>query len=268
MGIVYKEISSREEINQCVELQRSVFNLSDTDLISPLFFKLIARNDPPIGITLGVFNSNQNETELIGFIIGFSCFIERSIYSPLVGIKSEYQNKIYGYKLVTKYRQIALSRNIKYFYGIFEALDTNIARFYFSSLGCIAYKYVIDAFFSSETKWTNSIPNDKLLVRWDLESKTTIDRMNGIKKYHIKEIFERFPIATVENMPDLPQILVEIPDNFNQLTMTEFENAKNWRKSTRYILSEYVNNRNYIVDECYSIKINKIRKSYYLLEKK
>lgn len=68
-------------------------------------------------------------------------------------------------------------------------------------------------------------------------------------------------------MPNDSKVLVEIPENFVQLKSTDVKNALKWRITTRNIFIEYLNNRNYIISDCYSIKVDNKHKTYYLLEK-
>jgi predicted GNAT superfamily acetyltransferase len=261
MKIEYRELIAEEDIIQCIQLQKSIFNLSDADLVSPLLLKLIARNNPPIGISIGVYKIIESKTELIGFALGFATFYNKSVYVVLMGILPEYQNKIYGYKLSLKFREIALSKGLETMYCVFDPILSNLARIYCTSLGFTGIKYEEDNSVFND----NFIPNDKLLVKWNFNAQTTINKINCVK---IKlNVFDKNLIASSDNWPELPVIYVEIPDNFGQIKSSNFKSALQWRISTREILSEYINNRHYILSDCYSIKINQERKTYYLLEK-
>jgi predicted GNAT superfamily acetyltransferase len=265
--IEYREFNCEEDFIQCVDLQKRIFNLSDIDVISPSILKLIARNDPPIGISLGLFTSTPEKNELIGFVIGFATFLTKSLYVVLMGTKPEYQNKIYTYRLMIKLREIALSRNIESLYGIFDPLDVRIARFDVGRLGSIPFKYEIDKYLSPDVACPKQIPNDKLISLWELNSKKSIDKMNGSINLKTENIIKNYPIVTNKHMPDSLKVLMEIPENFIQLKKDSSKSALQWRISTREILAEYINNRNYIISNCHSLKINKERKTYYLLEK-
>ena len=91
--------------------------------------------------------------------------------------------------------------------------------------------------------------------------------LDGIKRNKEEETLKNIPVATAIDMPYLSTVSVEIPANFVQLTSTNFETALKWRESTRIIFSEYINNRNYIVSNCYSIKTKDNHKTFYILEK-
>lgn len=267
MNIVYKELTGIDDFNQCIKLQKSIFNFSDINVISPLFLRLIARNNPPIGIALGVFRSEGGENELIGIAIGFATFLQRSIDTVIIGIIPEFQNRIYGYKLVKKYIEIAQSKNIEFFYAVVDPLDANIARFDISYFGYIGYKYEIDKNVSVGTENKATIPDDKLLIRWDLNIQKMKDQFFNKKVFNKKEAIKKIPLATHNNLPDSQKVLVNIPEDFAQLKINQFEEAKEWRIKMRHILTEYINTRNYTISHCFSLKVNRNRRTYYLLEK-
>jgi len=268
MSIEYKEITTHQDFDQCIELQRSIFGLTDTDLISPLFLKLVSRNNPPVGISLGVFLESNDKSELIGFILGIATFIESSIYTLSLGIRQDHQNKIFGYKLLLKYREIALSKKVLYMFGIFDPLESHLSRLYFSSLGFIGIKYEEEAYILSNIDTKKYVPADSLLIRWDFKSESTLKKLSGFKTPVTQELLQNIPIATDIYMPESPNILVEIPGNFIQMKNDDIESARKWRESTRNIFAEYINNRHYIVSDCYSFNQEDTRKTYYLLEEK
>jgi predicted GNAT superfamily acetyltransferase len=267
MIVEYKELTTRDDFDQCIELQKAIFGFSDTDLISPLFLKLISRKYPPVGISLGVFLRVNDKSELIGFVIGFASFLERSVYTIIMGIKPAYQNKIYGYKLASKYIEEVSKRNIDRIYCMYDPLEIDIARLYLISLGFIGIKYEIQAFDYSDLAINEKVPVDSLLIYLDINSKKATNRINGIQNKNLSDPVSLFPIATIDSMPLLPTVLVQIPDQFVKLSESDVKRATELRMENRAILNEYINNKNYIVSNCISKKTENTRKTYYLLEK-
>jgi predicted GNAT superfamily acetyltransferase len=267
MKIEYKELSTIDDFNQCIDLQKNVSNLSELEVVSPLFLKLIARNDPPIGVSLGVFGIQQSKTELIGYIIAFATFVQSSIYAVLMGIKQEYQNRGLGYELYLKFREIALEKKIYYMNGVFDPIKSNLAHLYFTRLGFTGIKYIEEVITNSNTNNNRYVPNDGLLIRWDFNSVNTIERIKNKSNIDADPNFFSYPIASLDNMPDFSHILIEIPENYDRLINEDFEKALNYRIETRRIFLEYINFRHYVACDCYSLKIDNQRKIYYLLKK-
>lgn len=173
MSISYRNLISEDDFQQCVDLQKSIFGLTDTDVISPLLLKLLARDFPSIGISIGLFNNSNEKSELIGYMIGYATFLERSIYGATIGIKKEYRNKENGFILFLKFREFSLKKGIECMYGVFEPLESNLAHLYFTNLGFTFIKYEKDALINDEHLKLHYIPTDKVLIKWDYKSKKT-----------------------------------------------------------------------------------------------
>jgi predicted GNAT superfamily acetyltransferase len=112
------------------------------------------------------------------------------------------------------------------------------------------------------------IPNDKVLVKWDLLCDETLRKIEGkFDQISLTEALQKFPVVTQHNLADNKYVLVEIPNDFKLMKETQFERAMEWRKSVQIVFSEYLNKKNYIIIDCLSSRIEKVRKTYYLLEK-
>lgn len=262
MPIIYRKLASTDDFDQCVELQRNLFNLSEVDIVSPLILKLFARENPPIGINIGVFNVEEDSQNMIGFILTMATLLEKSIYGTMIGVRPQYQNQGLGINLFLKLREIAIEENINHFLGVFEPLDLKLGRLYFSRLGFRGINYQQDHSVKKDLIETVIIPDDKILLKWNLHSSNFY-----LKKGHdFTKLSDNCPIATKDYLPESPSVLVEIPNNFGQLQKEDIVTANYWRQSTREIFNHYINNRNYVVCDCISPEENQIKKSYYLLK--
>ena len=263
MKIVYQELASSDDFSQCIDMQRSLFNLSDVDIVSPLILQLIARGNPPMGIMLGAFNVSNEKRELIGFIISLATFQERSMYGTMVGVQPQYQSLGYGLNLILKLREIAIKQNIHYLYGVFEPLENNLAHLYVNHLGFTCINYQESVYYLQDTN-KKDLSNDKLLFKWDLNAFSKHDK----NRNNSKDLMAKYPIVTKDNMPDLPYVLVEIPNDFSIMRKEDIAAAMYWRQCTKDVFMHYINQRNYIIFDCLSIEENQIKKSYYLLKAK
>lgn len=257
-NLVYREMNTEEDFWQCINLQKNVFHLPDTHVISPLFLKLIARKEPPIGISLGVFNLVDDKSEMLGFIIGFASFHEKSIHTVMLAVKPEHKNKIYGYKLLIKFKEEALAQNLKSMYCVFEPLETNLARLYMSMDGAVGIKYI-----EEKPGREADLSMDKLLIHWNISENI----FKAPVKPDFRKIIEMYPTANYKYLPDSDKVLMEIPENYLWLKKENIKAAIEWREKTRIILSHYLNTKKYLVSNCFTGRIKNLRKSYYLLEK-
>lgn len=261
MRIAYQELISQDDFNQCIEMQRSLFNMSDVDIISPLILQLIARENPPMGIMLGAFNMCDEKKELIGFILSMATFKEKSIYGMMMGVKPEYQSQGHGLTLFLKLREIAIHKNIDYFYGVFEPLEKKLGHLYIHRLGFTGTHYQ-ESVYSQFTNDKNYVSPDKVLLKWDLSACSSQDGTRN----NSNELLRLYPIATKVNKPDSPFVLVEIPNDFNLMKKEDIPAAKHWRSYTKDIFIYYLNQRNYIVCDCLTFEDNLNKRSFYLLK--
>lgn len=266
MEVVYREIFSQDELNKCIDIQRSAFRLSDIDIISPALLKMYSRKVHPLGILIGCFKKNGSSEELIGFILSVGDLKKKSIYTALLGVLPEHQNKLYGIKLILKLREVALQRGIKKIYGIFDPLEANLGKLYLG-VGVIIYKYLENVYELSES--TNDIVTDKVLFEWKLTDKTKLRRIKEGKKYLFNELIKKYPLVSKKSdIIKSKKILVEIPSAYKEISDNNIEKAKTLRNNSRAVFNELLNEKCYIIKDSLTGVIDKERKTYYIFEKK
>src|SRR5437016_14051612 len=85
--IQIRECTTTEEFTECVQLQREVFALPESEL-SPVRHLVVTKNAG--GFVLGAFDGKS----LAGFVLSVPAFDgkERAIYSHMTGVRREYQS--------------------------------------------------------------------------------------------------------------------------------------------------------------------------------
>jgi predicted GNAT superfamily acetyltransferase len=269
MLVEYNELTTPEHFKECVILQKKIFNLADIDVIPEMFLSMIARKDPIMGLLVGAFmNSGSNKT-LIGFSISIATNENNSIYAVATGVLPEFQNNLYGYRIILKVRDLAIKNNIKTIYSLYDPLESNLGRLYMQKFGYKGIRFKENAYELNTTlKPGSEIPNDKILIKSDLLCEETCKKIEGrFEQIALNKALELFPVISENNFAHNDAVLVEIPNDFILIKKNNFDKAIEWRKFIRNIFSEYINNRKYIISDCLTSRIDKKRKSYYLLEK-
>ncbi len=272
MSIEIKELTEFSQFNECLLLQEKIFGLSDRDKIPSPYIGMLARKRLPIGIALGAFEKKEDSSEqIIGFSFSTATFVENSIYSILMGVLPEYQNRNVGLALFNKLRELALARKLNHFYCIFDVLGANLGKFYFNKIGLLGVKYEITPFeFAGHKNGEprSEVPEDIIYAHGELNSIRICEKLVGsYRKRTFAEVLSKYPIVTENDYKESEVVLVEIPEDFLVLRRKNIEEALKWRLSTRKIFDEYINKRGFCVTELYSEKINNRRNNYYLLEK-
>jgi predicted GNAT superfamily acetyltransferase len=253
----FRELSSQKDYDQCIGLQKSVFGLSDVEIVSPLLLQLFKRNNPPVGIAMGMFE-NQTQEKLIGFIIGMSTFSKSEIYIPLVGMKKTHQNKGLGILLMNKFKEMVSERGAHRLSCIIDPLDSKLASFYISKLGFRGSQFIENAYSQSNQDNISTTENDSLLIHWNLKE-------NEDSSFESQDLTE-LPKLSPDHMPDSKITLLEIPSDLGEQSNL---NTSLSRHSQYFrLLKEYLNNRNYIITNCLADNAEGKMKTYYLLEKR
>ncbi len=269
--IEYRELKSFDEFRECVTLQKKIFGVSDIDAISLPTIFMLAREYPPVGIVLGAIDKRQGKEKLVGFVFSTALLHENALLFPLVGVLQEYQSQNIGTGLLTKLREVSLSKKVKYLFCFYDPLEGNLGNYYCSKLGLLGIKYEASVFeFTTDNRSHKDIPIDKIAARWELDSQRTAEKLAGIyrEKGKIEDVLAIYPVVNENNFEESESVLVEIPEDFIALKKKNFKDALKWRLNTRKIFKEYINNRGYWITEFYSEKKEGRRHNYYLLERK
>ncbi|MCS6873183.1 MAG: GNAT family N-acetyltransferase [Pyrinomonadaceae bacterium] len=176
-----REVSSVEEFQECVELQRRVFELPDIE-ISPVRHLIVTKNAG--GFTLAAFH----EGKIIGFVLSVPMFNgkERAFYSHMTAVDKEYQNLGIGAKLKWAQRERALEEGIKYIKWTFQPAQARNAFFNLERLGAIVRTYApnfygTDYIFVEGKQTKYGIDSDRLFAEWYLEDPKVVALSKGEK---------------------------------------------------------------------------------------
>jgi predicted GNAT superfamily acetyltransferase len=170
-NIVLRECTTLDELSACVELQRRVFSLPETE-ISPVRHFIVTKNAG--GFTIGAFSGEL----LVGFVLSVPAFLrgERAFYSHMTAVDPQLQSLGLGARLKWAQRERALEEGVQYIKWTFEPVKARNAYFNLEKLGAIVcdYRenfYGIDYGTSPETEGERiGLASDRLFAEWHLES--------------------------------------------------------------------------------------------------
>jgi predicted GNAT superfamily acetyltransferase len=165
-----REVTSIDEYDACIRLQRDVFGLPDLE-ISPRRHLIVSRMAG--GWTLGAF---VNET-LVAFVHHLAAASGDRIfgYSHMMAVSAEYQNRGVGAKLKWAQRARALSEGRDFIKWTFEPMRARNAYFNLNRLGVVIRDYAVN-FYGTDYS-TNpaehpprGMDSDRLFASWELRS--------------------------------------------------------------------------------------------------
>ena len=213
MGLEIRDVTSFEDIDQCMTMQRTTWRLPDAD-ITPSRLFILARwaGTPPIG----AFDES-------GCLRGFLHTIPArfggtpSYYSHMLAVDESQRDSGIGYALKLEQRRRALADGVPLVVWTFDPLQSRNAHFNINKLGVVVRRYVEDFYGAQHASvFDAGIGSDRVFAEWWVGSP------------HVARAIEGQAVAPTGLEP-----FVEIPADFNAIKQTDQEQALLWRLRTR-----------------------------------
>ena len=209
-NINIREVSSIQEYDACIRLQREVFGLPDLE-ISPRRHLIVSHRAG--GWTLGAFVDDK----LIGFVHHLAAVKGDYIfgYSHMMAVAAEYQNKGVGAQLKWAQRARALAEGRDFIKWTFEPMRARNAHFNLNRLGVVVREYAANFYGTdystnpAEKESVSGLDSDRLFASWDLNDQ------------RVESFSQRrdFPLGD-------PERAIEIPGDFAALLKNDPDAAK------------------------------------------
>jgi predicted GNAT superfamily acetyltransferase len=165
-NIVVRKCVDVAEFQDCVALQKEVWNFSDVDLI-PLRLFVVAQRIG--GQIIGSFDGE----ELIGFALSIpgSRAGHPYLHSHMLAVRDKYRNLGLGKQMKLLQREDAIERGFELIEWTFDPLEIKNAFLNLERLGAIARRYNINQYGISSSPLQGGLPTDRLVAEWWLRSK-------------------------------------------------------------------------------------------------
>src|SRR6266481_4892832 len=205
-----REVSSIEEYDACIKLQREVFGLPDLE-ISPRRHLIVSHRAG--GWTLGAFVDSR----LIGFVHHLAAVKRDYIfgYSHMMAVAAEYQNKGVGAQLKWAQRARALVEGRDFIKWTFEPMRARNAHFNLNRLGVVVREYAVNFYGTdystnpAEKGSVSGLDSDRLFASWELNDQ----RVESFSQRQNSPLGE-------------PEHAIEIPADFGALLKSDPNVAK------------------------------------------
>ena len=206
-----RQVSTIEEYDACVYLQREVFGLADLE-ISPRRHLIVSEQAG--GWTLGAFVDGK----LVGFVHHLAAVRGNEVvgYSHMMAVAAEYQNFGIGAKLKWAQRARALAEGNSFIKWTFEPVRARNAHFNLNRLGVVVRSYAVNFYgtdYATIPSERSGVPlgmdSDRLFASWELNS----SRVEALA--HGRDV----SVGT-------PDEVIEIPNDFGALLKSDPSAAK------------------------------------------
>jgi predicted GNAT superfamily acetyltransferase len=191
--IEIRECITLDEMAECVELQREVWDLPESEL-SPVRHFVVTKNAG--GWALGAFEGER----LAGFVLSVPAFLrgERAFYSHMTGVRPEYQSRGVGARLKWAQRARALSEGVTYIRWTFEPVKARNAFFNLEKLGAVVCEFRHNFYGTDYASGAKvGLASDRLFAEWHLE-----DEKVAALSHDEQYVEPREPAAMIETLND------------------------------------------------------------------
>jgi len=206
--IVVREVSTIEEYNACIKLQREVFGLPELE-ISPRRHLIVSREAG--GWTLGAFV----EGTLVGFVHQLAAVHGDEIfgYSHMMAVDAKHQNRGIGARLKWAQRARALNEDRDFIKWTFEPMRARNAHFNLNRLGVVVRSYAVNFYGTDyvtnpaeKAAGVSGMDSDRLFASWELRS-PRVEALAAGLDFPLRE-----PDATIEIPADFSGLLKSDPE--------------------------------------------------------
>lgn len=163
--VTVRSCRSHDDLKVCVDLQRRIWGYDGEDVVPTSIF-VVAQH------TGGHAYCAFHDEKAVGFALSFSAEHNghRFWHSHMVGVLPDYQNHGVGRVLKLHQREQALRAGIPIIEWTFDPLELRNAHFNIARLGAIVRRYIPDCYGGSSSPLHGSLPTDRLVAEWRLES--------------------------------------------------------------------------------------------------
>jgi predicted GNAT superfamily acetyltransferase len=174
-GIEIRLLTTREEFELAVKLQRDIWGFDDVDLLPLRLFVVASKIG---GQVLGAFDG----TRMVGFCLcipGLKRGAKPYLHSHMMGVAPEYRNVGLGRALKLMQREYAVAAELDLIEWTFDPLEIKNAFFNIERLGAIARRFVHNQYGTSTSPLHAGLPTDRLVAEWWIRSERVSATISG-----------------------------------------------------------------------------------------
>jgi predicted GNAT superfamily acetyltransferase len=238
----------RRDIDACVELQRTVWGVTDLEIAGTI--QLIATSHAG-GVLLV---AEDPPGTVMGFAYAFPALQggEGHLHSDMVGVHPEARGRGLGRRLKWAQRAEALRLGVELITWTFDPLQAGNARLNLRHLGATADELVPDLYGTTTSGLHHGLPTDRLAVRWELSSPSVKGRASGSSpppaaslldapRVNDVSVVAEQPVSSPPRLDlESPTVLLEIPAEWNALCRAVPDAATGWHAQVSSALAAYL----------------------------
>lgn len=239
-GVTFRSLSSLPDYEACLELQRLTWGRDFSDAVPLSILKVTQKAG---GIVAGAFSPAG---DMLGFVYGLVGWEDgRSFHwSHMLAVNPLARDLGLGTRLKLFQRDILLPQGIAEVRWTFDPLESRNAHMNLNHLGAGIAEYVEEMYAGEMgSELARGIGTDRFIVSWRIASERVARALED-KRAGEADRFRGAPVvnpdAAIEDLPDVLQVRIEVPENIQALKAETLEKAMAWRDSTRRAFEHYL----------------------------
>jgi predicted GNAT superfamily acetyltransferase len=212
-GITVRECVTVEDFDQCIQLERAVWNDDDIGIMPVRLYLLSKACNAP---TIGAFDKSGR---LVGFVHTMLALVGRhAVYhSHLAAVVEELRHKEIGFRMKMAQRERAMEAGVPLIIWTFDPLQSRNAHLNINKLGAVVRRYEVNYYGEGHSRvFDPGVPSDRIFAEWWVSSP------------HVKSVLMGGRPQAEEGAP-----AVVIPDDINAIRAGSAEEHRRWRAEVR-----------------------------------
>lgn len=250
--VVIEPVRDGAGYRACERLQQAVWGFADLAVIPDHLIHMVTGAG---GLLLGAFDGIGPGREMIGFTLSVVGLLDGGMlrhHSLMAAVRPDWQDRGVGHRLKLAQREGVLAQGIGIITWTFDPLESRNAYFNLNKLGGLATHYLSNYFGELRDQRNRGVDTDRFLCQWHLNSPRVRSHLEGVRPPalalgDVDTINRTQRTASGLRAPagfraDLgrPNLLFEIPTDFQALRKADLDLARAWRLEARRALGSYL----------------------------
>ncbi len=244
-GFQIRRLSHTEEYHAAEELQCAAWGILDRVDVTPSHVLVTAQKNG--GVVMGVF---APDGEMAGFVWGFlgaGADGKLKHVSHQMGVLPKYRGLHLGYLLKRAQRGEIRRQGLDLMTWTYDPLETVNATLNLTWLGAVCNTFMRNVYGEIRDELNKGLPSDRFQVDWWVRSQWVHERLALAHPWDFAETISALPIVNpaqprahgpaapgrLDTSSDAPEILIQLPYNFQSVKAADLDLARTWRLHAR-----------------------------------
>jgi predicted GNAT superfamily acetyltransferase len=220
-SIVIRRVESQAEYEECVRIQDETWGAGFSERVPPAILKVAQYLS---GVTAAAFDGAK-DGRMLGFVFGMTGLRDGHLvhWSDMLAVRPEARNHGIGRRLKLYQRSLVAELGVTQILWTFDPLVSRNAHLNLNTLGARVTDYVPDMYGrDTGSSLHEGIGTDRFVVAWEVTAGKRVSGEVG-----------KGAIGPEPKRASGEEIVVEIPEDIQELIATEPARAREWREATR-----------------------------------